>query len=249
MHRAFLILGTSIIKPPTMKSPKSLCILLLCFVWGTQLIGQKRYIPDSERFNAGVIIGLNTSQIDGDYFTGYDKNGLTGGLKGIVRLTPRLDFNMEFLYSKKGSSIFAGNFRGNQPLKDQTIDLTYVDVPFLLKWMLENKESSWHAEGGLVYSRLVNSGVEEVINDPDRQFSYQSILSEFEKDDLSWIAGLGYTHKSGVSIHGRFGFGISKFYKNTRFELNNPSSSLPAIDPVEFLRNYYLSFQVAYAVF
>lgn len=232
-----------------MKSPKDLCAIVILLVCCFQVFSQKRYIPDSERFNAGVIIGFNTSQIDGDFYTGYDKNGLTGGLKGIVRLTPRLDFNMEFLYSKKGSTIFAGNFRGNQALKDQTIDLTYVDVPFLLKWMLKNEESSWHAEGGIVYSRLVNSGIEEVINDPERQFSYQSILSEFGKDDLSWLAGLGYTHKSGISFHGRFGFGISKFYKNTRFELNNPSSSVPAIDPVEFLRNYYLSFQVAYTVF
>lgn len=232
-----------------MKSPKSFILLLLSLAWCSQLFSQKRYIPDSERFNAGVIIGFNTSQIDGDYYTGYDKNGLTGGLKGIVRLTPRLDFNMEFLYSKKGSTIFAGNFRGNQPLKDQTIDLTYVDVPFLLKWMLKKEESSWHVEGGIVYSRLVNSEVEEVINDAERQFSYQSILSEFGKDDLSWLAGFGYTHKSGLSFHGRFGFGISKFYKNSRFELNNPSSSVPAIDPVEFLRNYYLSFQVAYTVF
>ncbi len=232
-----------------MKIPRDLLSIVILLLCCAQVFSQKRYIPDSERFNAGLIIGINTSQIDGDFYTGYDKNGLTGGLKGIVRLTPRLDFNMEFLYSKKGSTIFAGNFRGNQPLKDQTIDLTYVDVPFLLKWMLKNELSSWHVEGGIVYSRLVNSEVEEVINDPVRQFSYQSILSEFGKDDLSWITGFGYTHKSGVSVHGRFGFGISKFYKNTRFELNNPSTSLPAIDPVEFLRNYYLSFQVAYAIF
>ncbi len=230
-----------------MKSQKYPYLIAILLIWCFHLIGQKRYIPDSERFNAGVIIGFNTSQIDGDFFTGYDKNGLTGGLKGIVRISPRLDFNMEFLYSKKGSTIFAGNFNGTTPLKDQTIDLTYVDVPFLFKWMLKNNASSWHVEGGLIYSRLINSEVEEVINDPERQFSYQTIVSDFGKDDISWTGGFGYTHKSGISIHGRFAYGLSRFYKNSELELSNPASSSP--DPVEFLRNYYLSFQVAYAIF
>ncbi len=230
-----------------MKKPQSLYFLLLLSVWCSQLISQKRYISDSERFNAGVIIGFNTSQIDGDYFTGYDKSGFTGGLKGIVRLTPRLDFNMEFLYSKKGSTIFGGNYRGARPLKDQTIDLTYVDVPFLLKWMLKNEASSWHMEGGLIYSRLIDSEIDEAVSNPERQFSYQTILSDFGRDDFSWTGGLGYTHKSGVSIHGRFGIGLSKFYKNSEFEPRSPFSLDP--DSVEFLRNYYLSFQVVYAVF
>ena len=242
MHRAFLILG----KSKVMKSLKHLYLIVFLLAWSFLLIGQKRYVADSERFNAGVIIGFNTSQLDGDFFTGYNKNGLTGGLKGIVKLTPRLDFNMEFLYSKKGSTIFAGNFNGTTPLKDRTIDLTYIDVPFLFKWMLENDASSWHIEGGLIYSRLINSEVEEVLNDPERQFSYQTIIEDFGSNDVSWVGGLGYTHKSGVSIHGRFVYGLTKFYEKNELE-TNPAAVIPG--SVDFLRNYYLSFQIAYAIF
>ena len=230
-----------------MKSLKHLYLIIFLLAWSFLVIGQKRYVADSERFNAGVIIGFNTSQLDGDFFTGYNKNGLTGGLKGIVKLTPRLDFNMEFLYSKKGSTIFAGNFNGTTPLKDQTIDLTYVDVPFLFKWMLKDDPSSWHLEGGLIYSRLINSEVEEVISDPELQFSYQTILSDFGKDDLSLTGGFGYTHKSGISLHGRFVYGLTKFYNINELETNNPSTLIR--NPVEFLRNYYLSFQIAYTIF
>ena len=242
--RGFFIFRTN---PDSMKTPMVfVCSFLLLFL--TQYaIAQKRYIANSERFNAGLVIGINYSQIDGDYFTGYDKKGLTGGIKGIVRIIPRLDFNMELLYSKKGSKIFAGNYTGTTPIKDQIIDLTYVDVPLLLKWKLNETENSWHIEAGVVYARLVDSEIVEAIRDSKRQFSYKTILADFDSNELSWIGGLGYTFKSGLSFHGRFAFGLSKFYQNSAFEFNNPSSLL--VQDIEFLRNYSMSFQVAYAIF
>jgi len=207
----------------------------------------KRTFANSERFNAGLIIGLNVSQLDGDYFTGYDKTGLTGGIKGIVRLTPRLDFNMELLYSKKGSKIFSGNKLGSSPIKDRIVDLSYVDVPFLFKWLLSDRENAFHVEGGLIYARMIDSKITEQLRNPATEFSYNSILNDFDSDDISWVGGLGYTWKGGLSIHSRFVFGLTQFYQNENFI---PSSgTLTNLPPVEFLRNYYVSFQIAYTLF
>jgi len=223
--------------------------ILLIFCSLTSLLAQrgKRGISNSERFNAGVILGLNVSQLDGDYFTGYDKSGLTGGIKGIVRLTPRLDFNMELLYSEKGSKIFSGNKLGTSPIKDRIVYLTYVDVPFLFKYLLKKEENSFHAEGGLIYSRLIDSKISENLRNPATEFSYQSILNDFNSADISWVGGLGYTWKGGISIHSRFVFGLTQFYQNENFiPSTGTSTNLPA---VEFLRNYYVSFQIAYTLF
>ena len=58
------------------------------------VFGQQKYnknIADSERFSAGVIIGYNNAQIDGDYQNGFDKYGITGGIRGIARITSRLE--------------------------------------------------------------------------------------------------------------------------------------------------------------
>lgn len=226
-----------------------LLLLLSCTIYNVCLNAQvtKRSLADTERFNAGLIIGLNISQLDGDYFVGYDKAGLTGGIKGIVGLTPRLDFNMELLYSQKGSKIFSGNKLGTSPIKDRIVDLHYVDVPLLLKWRLRDTENSWHIEAGIVYSRLLDTKITEKLSNPAVDFSYKTILNDFESADLAGTAGFGYSWKGGLSFHGRFIFGLTRFYENANFvPSNSPPTRLPA---VEFLRNYFVSFQVAYALF
>jgi len=226
-----------------------LSFLFLFFVF--QLSGQrtrKDYIADSERFSAGFLIGLNAAQIDGDQFTGFDKRGITGGLRGIVRFTPRLDFNIEFLYSKKGSNIPLSPFvNQNNPLNHREIDLTYMDVPFFFKFMLKPKPSFWHIELGAVYSRMIQSEITEFISDPTRQFAYSSIVDEFKKSDFSALTGLGYTWKNGLSLNLRYTISINKFYVNENYVPRPPSS--PAIPALEFLRNYFYSLSFSYTVF
>ena len=46
--------------------------------------------------NAGF--EMNLTQIDGDYFTGFDKVGWYGGIRGIVNLNYRTSINMELLF-------------------------------------------------------------------------------------------------------------------------------------------------------
>lgn len=225
-------------------------VSLLILLTSTSIFAQrnkKRYVANAERFNAGLVIGFNNSQLDGDRFAGYDKIGLTGGIKGIVRLLPRLDFNMELLYSKKGSNIFPDIIKRVNPSKDRVIDLTYMDVPLSFKWLLDDGGSAWHVEGGIVYSRMINNKIIELIEDRERQFSYQGIVDQFKKDDLATLVGGGYTWRNGLSVHGRFVFGLTQFYTNEN--IVEPAAFLPVVQPIEFLRNYFVSFQVAYAIF
>ena len=56
-----------------------------------------------QRFNAGLVVGLNASQIDGDQLAGFDKLGLTAWVRGIAKLGETIDMNIEFLYSERGS--------------------------------------------------------------------------------------------------------------------------------------------------
>lgn len=207
----------------------------------------KNFVKDEDRFNLGAVIGFNVTQIDGDYFTGYDKYGFAGGFKGIVKLTPRLDFNMEFLYSKKGSKMLSGNKVGNDFVKDRIVDLTYVDVPFTLKWLLKNQSNSWHIEAGVVYSRLLDQSVREQFDNQEKKFFYATILDDFEKDDLGALTGVGYTWNQRWSIHGRFIYNVTRFYFNDEFVEGQGFSQFAR--PVEFLRNYYVSFQLSYAIF
>jgi len=215
------------------------------FVASGQKLG--KHLKEEDRFNAGIVFGTNISQMDGDYFVGYDKWGIVGGIKGIARLTPRLDFNMEFLYSKKGAKIFSGNKRGNDFVKDRVIDLTYVEVPFTLKWLLRNELKSWHIEVGGMYGRIIGNKITERFDEPISKFSYSSIIDDFEKGEISALGGVGFTWNRKWAIHGRFIYGLTRIYEN---EQPISGSGVPAFSlPVEFLRNYYVSLQVAYTIF
>lgn len=226
-------------------------VFIFCFCLVTQVDAQgkpSKYIPDSERFSAGLILGYNSAQIDGDYQIGFDKFGITGGLRGIARITPRLDFNIEMLYSKKGSKIFPPRAQILvNPKKDRIIDLTYVDAPIFFKWLLKKEASIWHIELGGIYSRLIDSEITEEIRDASREFVYQDAVADFDKDDISVLAGFGYTWQKGFALNLRYSISVNKFYKNPDFQSFNPGGVV--VKDVQFLRNYHYSLSISYTIF
>ena len=223
-------------------------LTLFCFCMPLDSNAQRKYnqyIPDSERFSAGVILGYNNAQIDGDYQTGFDKIGITGGLRGIARFTPRLDLNIEMLYSKKGSKILpAGAASQRIAKKSRIIDLTYVDAPIFFKWLLKNKTNTWHIEAGGIYSRLINTEITEEIKDASKEFVYETAAIDFEKDDISALIGFGYTWQSGFALNLRYAISVNKFYQNPDFEATRLN-----VQDVQFLRNYHYSLSVSYTIF
>jgi len=227
------------------------CLISILLFVPESVIAQEKYsknIADSERFSAGVLIGFNNAQMDGDFQAGFDKYGLTGGIRGIARITSRLDFNIEMLYSKKGSKIYSDGYLSTaNPKKDRIIDLTYVDAPMYFKWLIKDLASTWHIEAGGIYSRLTNTKITENVINAERDFSYENIAANFDKDDISILLGFGHTWKNGFAINGRYTFGVKKFYKNNMFEAI-PNVPLSTQD-VEFLRNYQYSLNLSYTIF
>lgn len=221
---------------------------LMCF--STIVFAQKRkqYIPNNERFNAGLIIGLNASQIDGDYYKGFNKRGLTGGIRGITRLTPNFDFNVEILYSKKGSKIFHNRYATpGRAMERRFIDLTYIDVPAFFKLMSPRKGNSFHIEFGAIYSRLFNAKIQENVANNPSEFVYQAIIDDFKNSEISILGGIGYTWQNGLSMNYRYTFSAQNFYRGDPF---GSASYEEIIDqPVTFLRNYYYSITLSYSLF
>ncbi len=226
-------------------------VVFFCFCLSTQIYAQRKpskYIPDSERFSAGILLGFNKAQIDGDYQTGFDKFGITVGLRGIARITPRLDFNIEMLYSKKGSKILSARAQASaNPKKDRIIDLTYIDAPIFFKWLLKNEVNIWHIELGGVYSRLIDSEITEEIKDASREFVYQDAVADFENDDISVLAGFGHTWQKGISLNFRYAVSVNKFYQNPDFSAFTTGGI--AVKDVKFLRNYHYSLSISYTIF
>ena len=204
------------------------CCLLCC------LLLQSAY--GQQRFKAGLIAGVNASQIDGDRSAGYHKLGLMGGLRGIAILTDKTDLSIDLLYSQRGSQ--SELIQGNNfiPFK---IKINYIEVPILYNykdWLVEEDNEEYYKMNfaiGLAYGRLISTEIED-------EFPNSSLVALgdfFRKDDLSFAIGatVFFTRKVGVAF--RWTRSLNLLFKNTDSTPNARS-----------MRGKFLTFHLLYQI-
>lgn len=201
-----------------------------------------------KRFSAGLIGGLTMSQLDGDNYTGYDYKSLFGGLKVSAFLHEKLTFDVNFLYVRKGASIENEEieFRVSFP-KDRLIHLSYVEVPFLFSLKPHGRESKLYFEGGVAFSKLIDTKIQENIRN-FTDVSFEEIAPDISSTDVSAIIGIGSYLTKNMSMGIRFSYGLNRIYVN-----DSPIFRETLLDIVPqqvfFLRNYYISANISFNVF
>ena len=190
----------------------------------------------SQRFGAGAILGLNASQIDGDNQFGYRQFGLAGGLRGVARLSGRFDFQMEMLYSRRGSAAKNREKEGSGYPVD--INLQYAEVPVLFNYKAHenwNGQYVLHFCTGFSYSRLLRSQVKAKHAQPAGQedFNIAEVERDFNKNEIGWVAGAAFLPIPKLSVGLRHVFALNPLFKSDE-------------QAGKTLRSYYLQLQVAY---
>jgi hypothetical protein len=184
-------------------------------------------------FGAAIVAGLNASQIQGDASAGYNRLGVRAGLRGLVFLGDKSEASLDLLYSQRGST--SGLFQDNAAIRF-VIALDYVEVPvtFTYKdWLHEDGYYRVHFTGGLTYSRLFNTRVEEYPIFEEEQ-------ENFNLNDFGVRLGASYfvSEKFGISIF--YNRSINRLYNN----LDHLQNGVPVF---EFpLVGYFLSFEFSY---
>lgn len=228
---------------------KKWCLCLLAFGLAFPLKGQHRgSLRPDEIFEAGLIMGLNLSQIDGDYFTGFNKAGWYGGLRSAVNLSRQSSLYLEMLYSQKGSRIPHGvKLDSRIEIRDRMIDLHYIDVPILFHFQFAQNDKSGFFEVGPVFSRLIQVRIEEKAAQNIAGTIYREVQSDFKRSDPGLLLGAGipFTNNLGLTI--RYQYALGPFYENEDFMPPRPFSS--RAKEVAFLRNYHLSLALSYRLF
>ena len=80
------------------------CILSTMAVQAQIMHGNK---DDNFRvFDAGVIVGMNFTQVHGDNLAGFNKFGLNTGAIAHINLNKSWSVSFEVLYTQKGSATF-----------------------------------------------------------------------------------------------------------------------------------------------
>jgi hypothetical protein len=149
----------------------------------------------SQRFNGGIVGGLNVSQIDGDTWGGYNKAGLVGGAYVITQFQNSWGARMEFRYAARGSAPSINN-----PLHLK-IRLQYVELPLLATYTF-TKKLELHAGGifGYLFSAAQNEG-----------YGYQE-FQEFDKYSVDACIGGNYRLLDNLSVSARFSYSVVPIY-------------------------------------
>jgi len=127
------------------------CFIALCF-----LIFHPK--ADAQRFEGGIVAGINLSQLDGDRLAGFNHIGLNAGGRVAAILSDRWQLSMELLFSQQGSKRTLNDDPG---AVFERINLNMVEVPVMINFL----EWKFHVSAGLSYGRLINFKVEDVFGE------------------------------------------------------------------------------------
>jgi len=194
--------------------------LLLSFLFSNEIEAQ-------QRFKAGLIAGVNVSQINGDASAGFHKVGLVGGLRGVTILTDKMELSIELLFSQQGSR----SELTTQTIANQfTIHLNYAAVPVIFNYRDwdQGDYHRLHFHGGLAYSRLLSVNV----TDP----GYETVADEFNVNDLSILGGATYYLNPKIGITARYTRSLTLLFNNNKVTSVNNNSLL----------GYFLTFHGVY---
>jgi hypothetical protein len=130
---------------------KILKLLFLLLFFATQLAAQS----NNQRFEGGLVAGINLSQIDGDLLDGFNQPGFHAGAKVNAIITERWRAGIELLYAQQGAS----RHRLDNPVAAyEKIRINTVEVPVLAHF----RDWKIDATAGFSYSRVINYEIIDV---------------------------------------------------------------------------------------
>ncbi len=197
-------------------------------------------------FKAGATVGINLSQVDGDNQFGYQKKGLTLGLRGGIVVQKKWSFLAELLYNFKGGE--PSKIEKNTLKRHTLIDLHYAEVPLLAKFSFLKSEEGfykWEVFGGISYSRLLQSKVNVLKNNNSIDTLELNLVNsvKFKTAEINAIFGISryFSPKFGISL--KHTVALSPFYDNPTAK-TNPSSKEQS--SYASFRNYFASATLFY---
>ena len=174
----------------------------------------------------GLRAGANYSNLAGDVKNEAAYNNKAGFLGGVMVNIPVLDDNFlsvqpEILYSQKGFENKPTEFTGLLGAKQKregNVNYNYLDVPVLLKI----NAGGFIAEAGPQYSYLLSANDEtRTTTTPALGGSPSTTDSQSKRDvsglnrnELGYVAGIGYQADNGVSLNLRYTGAFGDFVKS-----------------------------------
>jgi len=156
---------------------------------------------NAQSFNAGVLFGVNASQVSGDGYQGFNKAGLNFGLFSNIDVSQVINLQMEINYSQKGS-------RRNPKTSEGDTDffllrMNYIEIPIVAR----TQYKKFKFEAGGYYGQLIKTHLE----DENGEFEIQEELNQFNNYDVGFIAGIYFHFTESLMMNFRYSNSIVHF--------------------------------------
>ncbi len=198
-------------------------------------------VYSQERFRAGAMLGFNLSQIDGDNFSGYDKMGISGGLRVATVLNDRLDFMVEMLYTQTGSLLRDDGrpLDFTSKIKPVHIRLNFVEVPLMINHHFKQIERDFFRYeffAGASFARLISTKISEEPSVSARAPNYGLLEEDFNRNQVAIIFGLK------LNFNDNFGMALRHTIAANRLYLNEMADGNQLFQ----MRSYFFSLHAMY---
>jgi hypothetical protein len=149
----------------------------------------------AQRFNGGMVVGMNVSQIDGDAWAGYNKAGLVAGAYIFTKFNNNWGSQLEIVYSSKGSAQTINN------PSNRKIRLQYIELPILATYDFSEKfQAHAGASIGYMFSAAQNDG-----------YGYEE-FEQFDKFGVEACIGIKYNIFDNLGASFRFSYSVVPIY-------------------------------------
>lgn len=202
-----------------MKKPLQLS-LFCCLIVFNSLFNNALTAQTEQHFRAGLAVGTNFSQINGDNQEGYHKLGVSIGAKGAYCFKPNFDVSTELLYNSRGSR--PSPFESEQSLRERsallTTTLNYADVLLAANFHFNaNKDYTFYRQSlqlGVSYGRLLSSKVQVLKGSEPITALETSLQDQLRKDDFGFVAGYSWFVTARLGVMVKHTFSLRQIYSN-----------------------------------
>lgn len=155
----------------------------------------------AQSFNAGVLAGINASQVSGDGYSGFNKAGMLIGLFSNIDVSQKINLQIEINYSQKGSRRNPKTDEGDTDFYLQRMN--YIEVPV----MARTDYKRFKFEAGAYYSQLINYYLE----DENGPFDIPETLNKFNNYDVGAAIGIYFKFTENLVMNWRYSNSLTYF--------------------------------------
>ena len=142
---------------------------------------------NAQTFQAGLVGGINFSELEGDEITDYF--GINVGILGKIRLSKKWLIGTEILFSQNGEYILPDFYPNINYGKTQ---LNHIEVPVYSEWQIgvfeKEKYLDWHIQTGFAFVKLLNFHIEDDLgNEVNDQIKYGKEIGWAFQVGTSWF--------------------------------------------------------------